>query len=100
MIKWQVPFDEKGEMVVWSGDPKIKSWKDPYEFTATLKYCGHTRGRSSLQLKWQDTKTKKYYWSSMDMLDRAMEEEGFIGNLCSFNFGFYKAGSSVFIKIL
>ena len=100
MVKFTVPHDKNGNQLTWHGDI---TWKkgyetDPYEFKATLKYNGFSRGRSALNIEWKDTKTGQTYQSGMKMLDDHLMNGG--GNTIKGTFGFKKQGTSVLLTII
>lgn len=96
---FKVPLDEKGNQLVCVMYPS-GSEVDPWEFKANLTYIGYMRGRSALNIKWKDTKTKRTYVSSMNLLDEALLEGHVNFDTIIGTFGFYKQGTSVLLKVI
>lgn len=92
--KW-VPHDSAGNHQTWTYDDKNDT--EAYEFKATLKYVDFERGRSALNIVWEDKKGKKYR-SGMKMLDEHLKSGG--GNTITGKFGFKKQGTSVLLKLI
>lgn len=95
--KFKVPFDKKGNQQTFH-----QSWnteeQEPYEFEAELTYVGFERGRSALNIVWQDTCTGIQYRSGMALLDDKLGNCSVEGNTIHGKFGFKKAGTSVLLK--
>ncbi len=99
MATFTVPFDKK-IMLTWYKDPRATKQIEPYEFSATLRYKGFERGRSSLNIEWEDLKSGITYYSAMSMLNDALRGSLIQGDCLVGTFGFYKQGTAILLKRL
>lgn len=93
MAIFQIPHDRHGNHQTWTYSDEFST--DDYEFEATLKYTGFERGRSALNIVWEDVKTGTQYRSGMKLLDEHLKD----GGTCRIKgtFGFKKQGTSVLL---
>lgn len=97
--QYQIPFDEDGEMMSYPDSYKKITWKDNFEFEATLEYAGYERGRSSTILIFRDIKTDKEYSMFMSDFDHVVPylKDGFLYNK---RFTFTKKGQNYGLKMI
>ena len=97
-MSWKVPFDEDGNQMTYAASWQKCTEVDNYEFSATLRYAGFSRGRSALNITWEDTKTGKLYESGMAMLDEVLFHNQ--SSMVSGVFTFKKQGTSILLKLI
>lgn len=108
MSQFKVPHNKNGDHNPAEGDPVLT---DPYELRGvTLKYVGHELTRTTTFILWEDTITKKYYRSSVyllqALLNGELEDEAEVsfvkkgGLFLTADFGFEQRGKDVLLTVI
>ena len=97
----QVPYFIKEDNII--NDPALYKdfiFIDNEEYQFKLKYNGYERGRSSLNISWQDTENDKIYYSSMNLLDKVLKDDKLVDGILSGRFCWKKKGTAVLLNLL
>lgn len=103
----KIPYNKKTKTYETYYTPRHDSHedytiKDNFEFSDKLVYIGFSRGRSALNIIWEDTKGRKYH-SGMKLLDDTLQKPSendkltFVGLIIEGTFTFKKQGTSVLL---
>jgi hypothetical protein len=98
MTPFKVPHDRNGNQITYCSNWQGQYETDPYELEATLKYVDYERGRSALNVVWEDVRTGLRYRSGMPLLHKHLLSGG--THLITGRFGFKKQGTSILLTKL
>jgi len=93
--KFLVPIDRNGNHQSWDSRNDTRH-VEPFEFTGTLTYKDFERGRSALNIVWEDQMGIQYR-SGMYLLDSHLKKGG--NHQITGTFTFKKQGTSVLLTL-
>ena len=94
-----IPFDSDGNLLNYilpSMDDV--TWRENFEFSTIMTYCGFSRGRSSILFHFTDTQGKKYLMFVSDF-DDLLNRKGLEGKTINETFTFCKKGDNYGVKL-